>query len=131
MRIERFMSIAFASDGGTILCEVLLEDGSATYLGMDGRIPKRKSERVIFMGAGYGTQPGARIFARGSAEESAIIAAVEDVLKRGSRLEDFEALAKSDYGSLSESERSDWRAAVFLQALRDRGDPPPPNPWLP
>jgi len=76
MKISRFLLSAIAADGGTIFCRVLLDDGSELDLGLDGRIPKRKKDRVVFVGASYPSLPGAKVLARDSKEESEVLAAV-------------------------------------------------------
>jgi len=82
MKIKRFLGGAVALDGGTISCQAELEDGSVLDVGLDARIPKVKSERRIFIGAGYPTQPGARILERDSAEEKEVAAAIQELLRR-------------------------------------------------
>ncbi|MGC4072347.1 MAG: hypothetical protein QM760_07500 [Nibricoccus sp.] len=81
MKIARFTSGAIAADGGTVACRVILDDGSELDLGVDGRIPKTKKDRVVFVGAGYPTLPGARSFARGSREEKEVVEAVRAFTK--------------------------------------------------
>jgi hypothetical protein len=76
MKISRFLMGAAAADGGTVVCRVALADGRELDVGVDGRIPKQKKDRVLFVGAGYPALPGARFFARGSAEEAEVIDAV-------------------------------------------------------
>jgi hypothetical protein len=85
MKIERFIDGAVAADGGTISCRVQLADGAVTDLGLDARIPKKKSDRLVFIGAGYPTLPGARILSRGSSEEQDVVAAIQDYLDQWCR----------------------------------------------
>ncbi len=77
IKIARFLSGAVAADGGTVTCRVVLADGSELDLGVDGRIPKQKKDRVLFIGAGYPTLPNARVISRGSKEENEVIDAVQ------------------------------------------------------
>ena len=51
MKIQRFLDGAVASDGGTISCRALLDDGGVLQCGLDARIPMTKSERFIFVEA--------------------------------------------------------------------------------
>ena len=53
MRIERFLEGAVAGDGGTIVCQVELDDGTLLDVGLDSRMPKNKSERLVFIGTVY------------------------------------------------------------------------------
>jgi hypothetical protein len=77
MKITRFLYCAAAADGGTIACRVTLDDGRELDIGLDGRIPKTKKDRVLFVGAGYPTEPEARILARDSKEEEEAIQAIQ------------------------------------------------------
>jgi hypothetical protein len=80
MKIDRFVSGAIATDGGSISCRAILDDGGVLDLGLDARIPRSKSERLIFVGAGG---PGvARTIARHSTEEDEIISALREYLSR-------------------------------------------------
>jgi len=81
MKIQRFLDGAVAADGGTIACRAVLEDGTVLELGLDGRIPRTKKQRQVFVGAGYPTLPGVRILARQSREEE-LIGAVKEYLDR-------------------------------------------------
>jgi hypothetical protein len=59
----------------------LLEDGSVLTCGLDCRIPRAKAERTIFMGAGYPTEPGARMLTRNSVEEQQFIDGLHDYVR--------------------------------------------------
>ena len=82
MRFQRFIDGAVAADGGTSAYRVELDDGSILECGLDARIPKTKAQRVIFVGAGYPTLPGARSFARESAEEQDFVSALQEFINR-------------------------------------------------
>jgi len=82
MKIQRFIDGAIAADGGTSTYRVTLEDGSILECGLDARIPKTKAQRVIFVGAGYPTLPGARRFPRGSADEQAFVSSLREFVGR-------------------------------------------------
>ena len=82
MKIRRFLESAIASDGGTMVCRVLLEDGSVLACGLDCRIPRTKAERTIFVGAGYPTEPGARALVRNGVEEQQFVGEVRDHVRR-------------------------------------------------
>lgn len=99
MKIARFVLGAVAADGGTVVCRVALDDGSEMDLGVDARIPKQKKDRLVFVGAGYPTLPGARLLARWSHEESTIIEAVR---------------------TYADSHRSEQEVLMLLRAIEDR-----------
>jgi hypothetical protein len=99
MKIQRFIDGAIAADGGTISCRAALDDGSVLECGLDARIPKTKAQRLIFVGAGYPTLPGARVLARHSPEEQEFISALHEFAER---------------------EPSDESAAMFLRGVLDR-----------
>ena len=99
MRFQRFIDGAIAADGGTSAYRVELDDGSILDCGLDARIPKTKPQRVIFVGAGYPTLPGARSFVRGSAEEQEFVGRLREFISRTP---------------------TDRLAADFLQAILDR-----------
>jgi hypothetical protein len=82
MKIERLIDGAIATDGGTISCSIGLEDGTVLECGLDSRVLKTKPQRLIFVGAGYPTLPGARLLARHSPEEEQFIAALQDFVSR-------------------------------------------------
>jgi len=77
MNITRFLYCAAAADGGTIACRVVLDDGRELDIGLDGRIPKKKKDRVLFVGAGYPAEPEAKILARDSKEEKEAIESIQ------------------------------------------------------
>src|SRR5687767_10958849 len=95
MKIERFISSAIATDGGTIMCRVALADGSEVDLGLDCRIPKLKKDRLLFVGA-YPTQLGSHLLARGSKEEKEVIDAVQAYLDAHCSFLRREALADAN-----------------------------------
>lgn len=99
MKIRRFIDGAIAADGGTISCRAALDDDSVLQCGLDARVPKTKAQRLIFVGAGYPTLPGARVLARDSAEEEEFIAALREVAER---------------------EPADKSAAMLLRGVLDR-----------
>jgi hypothetical protein len=99
VRFQRFIDGVIAADGGTSAYRVELADGSILECGLDARIPKTKPQRVIFVGAGYPTLPGARSFPRGSAEEEEFVGALSEFISR---------------------EPADQLAADFLRAILDR-----------
>lgn len=99
MKISRFISGAVAADGGTVSCRVVLEDGSQLDVGVDGRIPKQKKDRVVFVGAGYPTLAGARMLTRGSKEEMEVSEAV---------------------GEYAAASPNDEAAAMLARAISDR-----------
>lgn len=99
MKFQRFIDGAIAADGGTFACRVELDDGSILECGLDARVPKLKAQREVFVGAGYPSLPGARILARGSAEERDFVGALREFVRR---------------------EPGDQLAADFLQAILDR-----------
>jgi len=99
MKIARFIDGAIAADGGTSSYRVALDDGSVLECGLDARIPKTKAQRVIFVGAGYPTLPGARILPRGSADEQEFVSSLREFIGR---------------------EPADKLAADFLEAILDR-----------
>lgn len=99
MKIHRFIDGAIAADGGTSSYRAELSDGSILECGLDARIPKTKAQRVIFVGAGYPTLPGARIFSRGSADEQEFVGSLREFISR---------------------EPDDKLAVDFLDAILDR-----------
>ena len=119
MKIERFIDGAVAGDGGTISCRVALHDGTVLDLGLDSRIPK-KAERLVFIGAGYPTLPGARFLPRGSREEQDVVAAVQDYLDRTCGFLRREALSEADPSTLSESDCADLMAVTLMRGILDR-----------
>lgn len=119
MKIQRFISGAVAGDGGTIVCRVALADGGEVELGLDGRIPKLKKDRVLFIGA-YPTQSAARSLARGSDEEKEVIDAVQAYLDEHCSYARREALAETNPADLREEDRSDAMAVDFMRAILDR-----------
>ena len=120
MKIQRFIGGAVAADGGTIACQAELDDGTVLDLGLDSRIPKKKSERLVFVGAGYPTLPGARILPRGSREELDVVAAVQDYLDRTCGFLRREALSEADPSKLSESDCGDLMAVTLMRGILDR-----------
>ena len=120
MKIERFIDGAMAADGGTIACRVALDDGTVLDLGLDSRIPKKKAERLVFIGAGYPTLPGARMLPRGSREEQDVVAAVQDYLDRTCGFLRREALSEADPSTLSESDCADLLAVTLMRGILDR-----------
>jgi len=80
--MRRFIDSAIAPDGGTMVCRVLLEDGSVLCCGLDCRIPRAKTERTIFIGAGYPTEPGARTLNRTSVEEHRFMSELHEYVRR-------------------------------------------------
>ena len=52
MKFQRFIDGAVASDGGTISCRALLDEGKVLQCGLHARIPMTRSERLIFAGPG-------------------------------------------------------------------------------
>ncbi|MBK8477803.1 MAG: hypothetical protein IPL39_16305 [Opitutaceae bacterium] len=62
--------------------EVVLDDGRGIRHRVDGRIPKTKNERVVFVGAGYPSLPGARALSRESPEEKEVIEAIAEFVRR-------------------------------------------------
>lgn len=120
MKIVRFIDGATAGDGGTISCRVQLADGVIIDLGLDSRIPKKKSDRLVFIGAGYPTLPGARILPRGSSEEQDIIAAIQDYLERTCGFMRREALTEADPSKLSASDCADLMAVTLMREILDR-----------
>ena|SRR5205809_7629684 len=120
MIIHRFIDGAVAGDGGTISCRVALYDGTVLELGLDSRIPKKKAERLIFIGAGYPTLPGARLLPRGSREEQDVVAAVQDYLDRTCGFLRREALSAVDPSTLSESDCADLMAVTLMRGILDR-----------
>jgi len=120
MKIERFLDGAIAADGGTIACRVALDDGTVLDLGLDSRIPKKKAERLVFIGAGYPTLPGARLLPRGSREEHDVVAAVRDYLDRTCSFLRREALSEADPSTLNESDCADLMAVTLMRGILDR-----------
>ncbi len=114
MEIRQFKSGAVAADGGTMSYEVELSDESMCYIGLDARIPQRKSEWCIFIGAGYPTLPGACLLEQGSAEEREVIQAIEQYIRNGDQTSNPVKLAIS-----------------LLEAINERIDPPVKKSWLP
>jgi hypothetical protein len=82
MKVQRFVDCAVAADGGTMVCHVLLEDGSVLACGLDCRTPRTKAERTIFVGAGYPTERGVRTLIRNSVEERRFIDELHDYVRR-------------------------------------------------
>jgi hypothetical protein len=120
MKIERFVGGAVAGDGGTIACQVVLDDGTLLDVGLDSRIPKKKSERLVFVGAGYPTLPGARHLPRGSDEEREIVAAIQDYLDRTCGFIRREALTEATPSTLSERDYADFMAVALMSGILDR-----------
>jgi hypothetical protein len=120
MKIERFLSGAVASDGGTISCRAVLQDGTVIDLGLDSRLPKKKGDRLVFIGAGYPSLPGARILPRGCREELDLVAAIQDYLDRTCGFLRREALFEADPSTLSESESADLMAVTLMRGILDR-----------
>jgi hypothetical protein len=82
MKMRRLFDSAVAADGGTMVCRVLLDDGTVLACGLDCRIPRTKAERTIFVGAGYPAEPGARTLIRGSVEEQQFIDELHNYVRR-------------------------------------------------
>jgi len=120
MKIERFIGGAVAGDGGTISCRVALRDGTILDLGLDSRIPKTKAERLVFIGAGYPSLPGARLLQRGSREEQDVVAAVQDYLDRNCGFLRRGALSEAEPSTLSETDCADLMAMILLKGILDR-----------
>jgi hypothetical protein len=99
MKLQRFIDGAIAADGGTSSYRVALIDGSVLECGLDARIPKTKAQRVIFVGAGYPTLPGARTLSRGSTDEQEFVTSLREFIGRAP---------------------DDKLAADFLDAILDR-----------
>lgn len=119
MRIERFLSSMIVADGGTVVCRALLADGSELELGLDARIPKQKSERVVFTGA-YPGMPESRLLTRGSEEEKEVIDAVQRYLDERVGFLRREALAATNSTDIPEADRSDAIAVDLFTAILDR-----------
>jgi hypothetical protein len=81
-QVMHIIDSAGAADGGTMVCRVLLEDGSVLCCGLDCRIPRAKTDRTIFIGAGYPTEPGARTLIRNSVEEHRFIDELHEYARR-------------------------------------------------
>lgn len=120
MKIERFLGGAVAGDGGTITCQVELDNGTLLDLGLDARIPKKKQDRLLFVGAGYPSLPGARVLARGAREETEVIAAIQDYLDRHCGFLRREALAQADPDMLDDRDCADLMAVILMRAILDR-----------
>ncbi len=131
MEIRRFIDGAVAGDRGTINCRVELMDGSVIDLGLDCRIPKKKSERRIFSGGGYPTDTKARTLELGGEEEAKVIGAITSYLERTCGFLRRESLDEADPQSLCERDMADRMALLLLKAILDRTDPPPRKAWLP
>lgn len=101
------------------MCRVALADGSELNLGLDGRIPRLKSDRVLFVGT-YPTQPGCQLLLRGSREEREVIDAVQSYLDERCSFLRREALAGTNPAELREEDRSDAIAVDFMGAILDR-----------
>jgi hypothetical protein len=99
MKFHRFIDGAVASNGGSISCRALLDDGSVLQCGLDARIPMTKSERRIFVGADAPESPSARVVQRHSTEEQEFVAALQEFVSR---------------------EPSDKVAEMLLRAVLDR-----------
>lgn len=119
MNIKRFIDLGIAADGGTIVCRVELSDGTEISIGLDGRIPKLKKDRILFLGT-YPTAPGCRSFPQGSMEEADLIASIERYLDTHCGLLQREALAEALPTDMTEPELSDWVAVAFMRAIMDR-----------
>jgi hypothetical protein len=122
MKIERFISGAVVADGGTIACRVELGDGAVADLGLDARISKKKSDRLVFVGAGYPTLPGACLLPRGSREEQVVVAAIQDYLDRNCGFLRREALVEADPSTLNERDCADLMAVTLLRGILERED---------
>ena len=101
------------------MCRVALADGSEADIGLDGRIPKVKKDRVLFVGP-YPTKPASRSFPRGSAAEQEVIDAVQHYLDEHCGFLRREALAASNLATVREEDRSDAIAVFFMAAISDR-----------
>ncbi len=101
------------------MCRVALAGGSELDLGLDGRIPKLKKDRTLFLGA-YPTKPGSRSLARGSCEEKEVIDAVQRYLDERCSFLRREALADTSPAELGDEDRSDAIAVDFMRAILDR-----------
>jgi len=82
MKIQRFIDGMIAADGGTLSYRIAVEDGRILECGLDGRIPKTKAQRVIFVGASDPTLPGAQIFPRGSSDEQEFVGSLREFISR-------------------------------------------------
>lgn len=94
-------------------------------------MPKKKSERRIFVGGGYPTDPKARILEPGGQEEAELIGALSSYLDRTCGFLRMEALEEAAPQSLSESDLADRMAVLLLKGILDRTDRPPRKSWLP
>lgn len=119
MKIEHFISSAVAADGGTTVCRMRLSGGQEVWVGVDARIPKRKEDRLLFLGS-YPTAPGSQILARGSVEEAELIYAVQDYLDARCGFLRREALANANLADLPEEDYSDAIAVDFMRIILDR-----------
>lgn len=120
MKILKFLGGAVAADGGTIVCRAILGNGTTLELGLDARIPKTKSEREVFIGAGYPNLPGASLLPRDSLEEREVIDAIRDYLDCNCGFLRREALLETSTKLISEKDHSDYMASVLLKAIMDR-----------
>ncbi|MGA2399953.1 MAG: hypothetical protein ABSG30_18105 [Steroidobacteraceae bacterium] len=82
MKFQRFIDGAVASDGGTISCRALLDDGRVFECGLGARIPVTRSERLIFVGSGDPVSLAARVLQRHSIEEEEFVAALQEFVNR-------------------------------------------------
>jgi hypothetical protein len=119
MEIEKFLDCAYAPDGGSIQFRVLLKSGSEIILGIDGSIPKDKSDQRIVIEDPTGLA-GMRTFPRDSEEDAEIVAAVDDLVKRNCGFLRMEALHEAEYNELNEIDAADKMAVDFLRALLER-----------
>ncbi len=119
MNIHRFIWSAVASDGGTTVCRVALSDGCEVEIGVDARIPKRKEDRLLFLGP-YPTDPASRILARGSGQEKEVIDAIQEYLDVRCGFLRREALAGANLVDLPEEDHSDAIAVDMMRIILDR-----------
>ena len=119
MNIDRFIWSAVAADGGTTVCRVALSDGRDLEIGVDARIPKRKEDRLLFLGS-YPTDPASRILARGSEQEKEVIDAIQKYLDMRCGFLRREALAGANLNDLPEEDHSDAIAVALMRIILDR-----------
>jgi hypothetical protein len=120
MRIERFVSGMILTDGGTLACRVVLDDGAEVGLGLDARVPRSEAERLVFIGSDDPASSDARFLARGSVEEREVVAAIEDYLDRSCGFLRREMLAEADPSGLSGKDSEDWLAVNLMRAILGR-----------